>query len=100
MMSAITSPSLRSTRSAASASASGSIARSRACGPWGSSRDEGPLISSFTSIMNNGVSLLRWSAYYGDVSAMKFLLANGEALTSLGENLDLNGAAFHGHWQL
>jgi ankyrin repeat protein len=31
---------------------------------------------------------------------MKFLLAHGESLKSLGENLDLNGAAFHGHWQL
>lgn len=26
----------------------------------------------------NGVSLLRWCAYYGDVSAIRFLLANGE----------------------
>jgi ankyrin repeat protein len=48
----------------------------------------------------DGVSLIRWCAYYGDVSAIRFLLANGESLQSLGENLDLNGAAFHGHWQL
>jgi uncharacterized protein len=48
----------------------------------------------------NGVSLIKWSAYYGDVSAIKFLLANGESLESLGSNFDLNGAAFHGHWQL
>lgn len=47
-----------------------------------------------------GVSLIKWCAYYGDVSAIKFLLANGESLESLGENLDLNGAVFHGHWQL
>jgi len=48
----------------------------------------------------DGVSLIRWCAYYGDVSAIKFLLANGETLTSLGENLDLSAAAFHGHWRL
>ena len=47
-----------------------------------------------------GVSLIKWCAYYGDVSAIRFLLANGESLGSLGHNLDLNGAAFHGHWRL
>ena len=48
----------------------------------------------------DGVSLIQWCAYYGDVSAIRFLLANGAALADLGENFDLNGAAFHGHWQL
>ncbi|MGE0628257.1 MAG: ankyrin repeat domain-containing protein [Hyphomicrobiaceae bacterium] len=48
----------------------------------------------------NGVSLIRWCAYFGDVSAIRFLLASGEHLASLGHNFDLNGAAFHGHWQL
>ncbi|MBZ5535538.1 MAG: ankyrin repeat domain-containing protein [Acidobacteriia bacterium] len=48
----------------------------------------------------NGVSLIKWCAYYGDVSAIRFLLANGESLKSLGDNLGLNGAAFHGHWRL
>jgi ankyrin repeat protein len=48
----------------------------------------------------NGVSLIIWCAYHGDVSAIRFLLGNGASLQSLGENLDLNGAAFHGHWQL
>jgi ankyrin repeat protein len=48
----------------------------------------------------DGVSLLQWCAYYGDVSAIRFLLDKGEALTTLGPNFDLNGAAFHGHWQL
>lgn len=48
----------------------------------------------------NGVSLIRWCAYYGDVSAMKFLCSRGASLDSLGDNLDLNGAAFHGHWRL
>ena len=48
----------------------------------------------------NGISLIRWCAYYGDVSAIKFLHSRGATLDALGENLDLNGAAFHGHWQL
>jgi ankyrin repeat protein len=47
-----------------------------------------------------GVALIRWCAYYGDVSAIRHLVANGESLDSLGPNFDLNGAAFHGHWQL
>src|SRR6266446_8523908 len=48
----------------------------------------------------DGTSLIKWCAYYGDVSAIRFLLANGESIQSLGDNLDLNGAAFHGHWRL
>lgn len=48
----------------------------------------------------NGVSLLQWCAYYGDVSAVRFLLSHGESLSSLGDNHDLYGAAFHGHWRL
>ena len=53
-----------------------------------------------TSTDKNGVSLIKWCAYYGDVSAIKFLMANGESLTSLGNNFDLNGASFHGRWRL
>lgn len=52
------------------------------------------------SVDREGTSLLRWCAYFGDVSAMRHLLANGESPDSLGDNLDLNGAAFHGHWRL
>lgn len=48
----------------------------------------------------NGVPLIKWCAYYGDVSGIKYLLERGEELSSLGDNLDLNGAAFHGHWRL
>jgi ankyrin repeat protein len=47
-----------------------------------------------------GMSLIKWCAHYGDVSAIKFLLASGEQLASLGENLGLDGAVFHGHMQL
>lgn len=53
-----------------------------------------------SSADSNGVALIKWCAYYGDVSAIRFLLDNGESLESLGDNFDLNGAAFHGHWQL
>lgn len=53
-----------------------------------------------TSKDGDGVSLLQWCAYYGDVSAMRFLLQHGETLRSLGEDLGLGGAAFHGHWRL
>jgi ankyrin repeat protein len=52
------------------------------------------------SVDRNGVALIKWCAYYGDVSAIRFLLAEGESLEALGENLDLHGAVFHGHWQL
>ena len=47
-----------------------------------------------------GTPIIRWCAYHGDVSAIRFLLEKGESLASLGDNHDLNGAAFHGHWQL
>jgi uncharacterized protein len=47
-----------------------------------------------------GMFLINWCAYFGDVSAIRFLLAHGETLDTLGPNLGLDGAAFHGHWQL
>jgi len=53
-----------------------------------------------TSADAKGVSLVKWCAYYGDASAIRFLLANGESLGSLGDDLGLNAAAFHGHWRL
>jgi uncharacterized protein len=49
---------------------------------------------------SQGVALIQWCAYYGDVSAIRLLLGEGETLESIGENLGLNEAAFHGHWQL
>jgi len=48
----------------------------------------------------NGISLLQWCSYYGDVSAIKFLLARGASLQSLGEYYGLSAAAFHGHARL
>jgi ankyrin repeat protein len=48
----------------------------------------------------DGRSLIAWCAYYGDVSAIRFLLSQGEQLDSLGTNLGLESAAFHGHWQV
>jgi uncharacterized protein len=47
-----------------------------------------------------GVSLIQWCAYHGDVSGIRYLVSRGAALAALGPNLDLNGASFHGHWQL
>jgi ankyrin repeat protein len=52
------------------------------------------------AVDGNGVSLIQWCAYYGDVSAIRFLLSHGETLESLRENLGLGDAAFHGHWRL
>jgi ankyrin repeat protein len=53
-----------------------------------------------SSVDSNGVPLLKWCAYYGDVSAIKFLLANGELLDSLGADMGFHAACFHGHWRL
>jgi ankyrin repeat protein len=50
--------------------------------------------------IHKGVPLLSHCAYYGDVSAMKYLLAQGASLAPLGENLGLQAASFHGHWRL
>jgi ankyrin repeat protein len=47
-----------------------------------------------------GVSLIQTCAYYGDVSAMRWLLAQGASLQELGPNLGLSAACFHGHWRL
>lgn len=47
-----------------------------------------------------GVPLIKWCAYYGDVSAIKFLVSKGESLKSLGDNFDLIETAFFGHWRL
>ena len=48
----------------------------------------------------SGASLLSTCAYFGDVSAIKFLLSRGATVQALGENLGLNAASFHGHWRL
>jgi len=53
-----------------------------------------------SSKTKDGTSLIQLCAYYGDVSAIRFLLANGESLRSLGDDMGLNAAAFHGHWRL
>jgi len=48
----------------------------------------------------HGVAIIRHCAYYGDVSAIRFLLSQGETLDSIGPNFDLGTAAYHGHWRL
>ena len=55
---------------------------------------------SASAATEDGVPLVAHCAYYGDVSALKFLLANGASLRPLGENLGLSAASFHGHWRL
>jgi len=52
------------------------------------------------STIRDGLPVIKWCARYGDVSAIRFLLEKGESLRSLGDNLNLSGAAFHGHWRL
>lgn len=47
-----------------------------------------------------GTSLISWCAYHGDVTAIRLLIEKGEKLESLGSDLGLNSAAFHGHWKL
>ena len=46
------------------------------------------------------VSLMQHCAYYGDVSAIRYLLSKGERLESLGSDLGIGGASYHGHWRL
>jgi ankyrin repeat protein len=53
-----------------------------------------------TATDDGGTSLVQWCAYYGDVSALRYLLAHGASLAVLGDNFDLNAASFHGHWRL
>ena len=52
------------------------------------------------SVDTNGVSLMQWCGYYGDVTAIDLLLERGASLSDLGNNFDLNGAVFHGHLRL
>ena len=51
-------------------------------------------------ITPNGVPLIKLCAYYGDVTAVRLLLANGASLAALGEDLGLKEAAYRGHWRL
>jgi hypothetical protein len=44
----------------------------------------------------DGVSLVQHCAYYGDVTAIKFLLSSGANL----DGVALSTAAYHGHWRL
>lgn len=53
-----------------------------------------------SAVDDRGMSLIAWCAHYGDVSAIKFLLASGETLAPLGPDLGLIGAVFHGHTRL
>lgn len=48
----------------------------------------------------HGTPLITLCADQGDVSAVRLLLGHGETLATLGADLGIFGAAFHGHWQL
>jgi uncharacterized protein len=52
------------------------------------------------TVVHDGVPLISHCAYFGDVSAIRFLLSHGATLESLGSNLGLTTASFHGHWRL
>ncbi len=54
----------------------------------------------FEAVGADQSSLMQTCAYFGDVSAIRFLLSQGATLHMLGDNYGLNGAAFHGHWRL
>jgi ankyrin repeat protein len=51
-----------------------------------------------SSTDSEGSPLIRWCAYYGDVSAIKYLITQGESAKALSGYLCT--AAFHGHWRL
>jgi uncharacterized protein len=62
-----------------------------------------PLLAStegHAALQTHGTKLLDWCSYFGDVTACRLLVRHGQPLSSLGPDLGLNGAAFHGHWQL
>ncbi len=51
-------------------------------------------------VLPSGVSLIRWCSHCGDLTAVKLLLDHGVNIEALGDNYDLNGAVFHGHYHL
>ncbi len=53
-----------------------------------------------TAIAAGRVNALQWFVYYGDVTAMKAVLAAGGDLTSIDSNRELGNAAFFGHWKM
>jgi ankyrin repeat protein len=53
-----------------------------------------------TARADDGLPLLYWCARYGDVSAMRFLLSRGETIDAIASTIDLECAAFFGHWRL
>jgi ankyrin repeat protein len=62
-----------------------------------------PLLASAdgdATLKSHGAKLLEWCSYFGDVTACRSLLRHGQSLPQLGPDFGLNGAAFHGHWQL
>ncbi len=58
------------------------------------------LLGSEAWAVLDAAAVLRWAAYYGDVSAVRAVLDSGTRLEMLGDDFGLGAAAFHGHWQL
>ena len=54
------------------------------------------LVWDLIEIGHDSTSLMPTCAYFGDVTAIRLLLSKG----ALNHELDLNSAAYHGHWKL
>lgn len=46
------------------------------------------------------VDALQWCVHYGDVTALRAVLAKGGTLAALDLDVELGNAAFHGHWRM
>jgi len=54
-----------------------------------------------TAVDSGGVALINWCAYYGDVSAIRYLLSRGRvADNSRRQPRSRRRGIFHGHWRL
>ncbi|MEM6576770.1 MAG: ankyrin repeat domain-containing protein [Pseudomonadota bacterium] len=51
-------------------------------------------------VSQESISPLSWLVYYGDATALRAVRANARALPGLDLNLELNSAAFFGHWKV
>ncbi|MCB9892472.1 MAG: ankyrin repeat domain-containing protein [Planctomycetes bacterium] len=51
-------------------------------------------------LLDGEVKLLQWLVYFGDLTAIRAILAAGGDLTSIDVDVELCNAAFFGHWKL
>lgn len=52
------------------------------------------------ALKSGPVSPLGWFVYYDDVTALKAVIEAGGDLTCINLNVELNSAAFFGHWKI